>query len=343
MGSPNPAWYYLQVDAPGVIQLELSQTTGPWGIGTALDLTFAMWGPFVSVAQGCSLITAKTPAIQCSRYQPNQTPDNFSTEFLGIGAPGGDCASLRRGWQLGLTWYNYPAPPNNPTTCSTPPAAQAGEIYIVLLTNYSGQPGYMQLHQTNAGQPGSGTTDCSVLPIELTSFTARCEEASVRIQWTTATETDLSHYDVLRSWDGLNWDVAATVSAVGHSIMHTSYEVLDDRQMGITYYQLRSTDLDGSVELHGAVPVQCKASSSSWHLNAGPPNDAAYITMFSRMPYRDVLQIVDVSGRVVASHAIQVNEGSNTLLLPTGLLSTGMYFIRLAENTLGLEALKMVK
>ncbi|MBN4070374.1 T9SS type B sorting domain-containing protein [Olleya sp. AH-315-F22] len=45
--------------------------------------------------------------------------------------------------------------------------ALAGEIYVLLITNYSptppSTPGFIQLQQTNAGDPGGGETDCSIV------------------------------------------------------------------------------------------------------------------------------------------------------------------------------------
>ena len=42
------------------------------------------------------------------------------------------------------------------------PNAQAGEFYVLLITNFSNQPGFIQLEQTNTGA-GAGTTDCSIV------------------------------------------------------------------------------------------------------------------------------------------------------------------------------------
>lgn len=41
------------------------------------------------------------------------------------------------------------------------PNAVAGEVYIVLITNFNQSPGYISLVQTNFGDSGGGTTDCS--------------------------------------------------------------------------------------------------------------------------------------------------------------------------------------
>ncbi|HSP13019.1 MAG TPA: hypothetical protein VLO29_10880, partial [Salegentibacter sp.] len=37
---------------------------------------------------------------------------------------------------------------------------QAGEIYVVIITNFSENQGYIKLEQVNAGEAGAGTTDC---------------------------------------------------------------------------------------------------------------------------------------------------------------------------------------
>ena len=45
----------------------------------------------------------------------------------------------------------------------TIPNAQAGQVYVLLITNYDNLPGYIQLQQTNSGGGGAGSTDCSIV------------------------------------------------------------------------------------------------------------------------------------------------------------------------------------
>ena len=58
--------------------------------------------------------------------------------------------------------------------------AMAGEIYILLITNFSGQPGFIQLQQTNSGNTGAGTTDCSI--VNTLNF---CDNETVSLDATT--------------------------------------------------------------------------------------------------------------------------------------------------------------
>ncbi len=127
---PRPIWYYMQIGQTGPISLTLRQTTGQNGTGSLIDVDFAMWGPFNDLTAGCNAIMAGgMPPIQCSFSAS-------ATETLGIGAAGGTGSGA-----------------------STPPAGQVGQIYIVLLTNYSQQRGYITLNQTG----GSGATNCGIL------------------------------------------------------------------------------------------------------------------------------------------------------------------------------------
>lgn len=134
---PAPIWYYLKIDNSGPIQLSLAQYSGSGGI---LDIDFAMWGPFTDIPSGCQqIMSGSLPPIQCS-YSSSHT------ETIGIGMPGGTLGGA-----------------------STPPAAQNGEYYILLLTNYSENAGFISLEQTG----GTGSTDCSIVePCSIENFTA---------------------------------------------------------------------------------------------------------------------------------------------------------------------------
>jgi len=135
--TPNPVWYYMEVDVSGTFQINLSQSTGVNGSGTGMDVDFAMYGPFASLSAGCTTVNGGVAPIQCSY-------STAATETIGLGLPGG-----------------------SPTT--TPAAAVAGQVYIVLITNYDSGNGYIMFNQTG----GTGVADCAIVsPCDITSVTA---------------------------------------------------------------------------------------------------------------------------------------------------------------------------
>jgi hypothetical protein len=89
----------------------------------------------------------------------------------------------------------------------------------------------------------------SILPVKLTSFTAILNNNSkVDLKWSTATETNLSHFVIERSTDGTNFSDAGMVFAYGNTTSKSDYAFTDNIsniQSVIVYYRLHSVDVDG--------------------------------------------------------------------------------------------------
>ncbi len=59
--------------------------------------------------------------------------------------------------------------------------AKEGEVYVVMITNFSSEPGFISLQQTNISDPHAGTTDCSIVSI-LGDDKKICGETSVELE-----------------------------------------------------------------------------------------------------------------------------------------------------------------
>lgn len=114
--TPNPVWYYMQIGNPGNMTINISQTSG--------DIDFVLWGPFSSLATGCSSLSASN-IVSCS----------------------------------------YSTAANETATITN---AQTGQIYILLLTNYSNQSGNISF---SSGSNSTASTNCNVL-CNMTNLTA---------------------------------------------------------------------------------------------------------------------------------------------------------------------------
>lgn len=60
--TPNPVWYYMQIQNPGNISVTINQTNTA---GTGIDVDFALWGPFPNLAIACTGISASN-IVDCS-------------------------------------------------------------------------------------------------------------------------------------------------------------------------------------------------------------------------------------------------------------------------------------
>lgn len=166
---PNPIWYYMKIANPGTLQITVNQYNAAMN---GLDVDFAMWGPFNSLAEACVMINAGTPAIQSSYSAA-------STETVGIGLPGGVGAGVG--------------------CATTPPAALTGQYYVLLLTNFSNQPGTFQFSQT----AGTATTDCSIITcgVTLSSNSPICAGDTMRLFVDNTNEPEYTYSYI---WEGTN-------------------------------------------------------------------------------------------------------------------------------------------
>ncbi|AWI25202.1 T9SS type B sorting domain-containing protein [Flavobacterium pallidum] len=133
--APNPTYYYLQVAETGNLTFEIRQSTNPNNFPTngapGLDVDFVAWGPFASPGS-CNEIAFE----DCPSCPNNQDDANFYPEGNIV-----DCS--------------YSADVMETLHI---PNAVAGEYYLLLITNFNGDPGYIKLFQSNFGQPGTGVS-----------------------------------------------------------------------------------------------------------------------------------------------------------------------------------------
>ncbi|MBM6498640.1 choice-of-anchor J domain-containing protein, partial [Flavobacterium macrobrachii] len=134
--APNPTFFTIQVLTSGPINYILKQAStlellnSPDLDDLDLDVDYAAWGPFTSQDVACSNIVLA------------------NGDYLdpGIGVP----VTLTTGCSYSIEAFETLNIAN----------AQAGQFYIILITNFENQPGFISLTQTNAGAPGAGTTFC---------------------------------------------------------------------------------------------------------------------------------------------------------------------------------------
>lgn len=150
---PNPAWYYMQVGTSGNIELHIQGTNNA-------DVDFCCWGPFTNQTSPClSGLTAGSPTP--SHWAPGPSPNYPSANMV-------DCS------------YNS----SYEEWCYIPNGV-SGTYYILLITNYSNQVQNIIFSQTNAGQPGAGTTNCGILPPTTTNNGPICEGDTLKLFATT--------------------------------------------------------------------------------------------------------------------------------------------------------------
>lgn len=98
----------------------------------------------------------------------------------------------------------------------------------------------------------------SALPITLIDFKAKQVGRSIKLEWSTATETNNDYFSILRSLHGLEyWYLVNSIPGAGNSNQTKQYTLYDQNPTnGINYYVLTQTDYDGTRVQYGPIAIQ---------------------------------------------------------------------------------------
>ncbi|MCW5917417.1 MAG: T9SS type A sorting domain-containing protein [Ferruginibacter sp.] len=177
----------------------------------------------------------------------------------------------------------------------------------------------------------------SVLPIQLTSFTA--QEAGnkyVLLQWKTASEQNSNRFEVERSADGFRFIKIGQVLASGNSTTEKQYQLIDRSPFrGLNYYRLKQVDLDNHSSFSSVRRVELDLVKYFTIVN-NPSNGMDVI--FKTNYISGTLIISDLTGRQILKK--DVNAG--TFRIGTSHLPNGMYWATLLSNGIKLQTLKVI-
>jgi len=184
-----------------------------------------------------------------------------------------------------------------------------------------------------------GETDISgksiTVPITLIDFKAELDEVreNVNLFWSTESEINNSHFNILKSKDALNWDLVGEVEANGDSKQLNEYEFVDSAPyIGLNYYKLEQVDFDGESTFYGPVLVNVE-SNLSIDVFPNPVDDNLIIYT----KHVDVnIEIINSLGEIIRSEKLINNN------LDVVNLKSGLYRILFKDDSNKLIAVKTI-
>ncbi|GHA65017.1 hypothetical protein GCM10007389_17240 [Pontibacter akesuensis] len=181
-------------------------------------------------------------------------------------------------------------------------------------------------------------TAAAPLPVEFISFTAAVQSNGVALKWSTASETNNSHFEVemaVNQKDGFT-KVGQVESKVTNSSTKVDYAFIHSlNTSGIRYYRLKQVDLDGTFEYSKVVAVNLESSTSELQVLVSPNpinyNTKVFVTAEEAGEARLVLH--SISGQQVYTKSEMLHGGQNEVQLPVyDKLSSGMYVLTVEIN-----------
>jgi hypothetical protein len=209
-----------------------------------------------------------------------------------------------------------------------------------LITNGSGV--YVIDQNTGAvlSTPVSGVSgrstheyDLSIVPVELTSFTANIVGSNVELSWTTATELNNSGFEIERREDNVSFTKIAFVPGFGTTTEPKSYSYTDQSvNTGTYYYRLKQIDFDGSFTYSGVVEVDVSLPSKfALEQNyPNPFNPSTSIQFSLPVDAQVTIGVYNLVGEKVAEIASgNFTAGSQKVTFNASALTSGIYFYQL--------------
>ncbi len=174
----------------------------------------------------------------------------------------------------------------------------------------------------------------TILPIELTSFSATCDGRSSHIMWTTATEKNNDYFSLERSDDAINFVEIARIAGAGNSIEPLSYSYTDYGVYGgDNYYRLVQVDYDGTRTASEIIVTNCVETSEEEPEVIAYPNPfnsdlTVELENFGDRPAS--IEVYDLLGRLVYVERADAPQNNYQTILHLGDLSKSTYTVRVS-------------
>lgn len=174
------------------------------------------------------------------------------------------------------------------------------------------------------------------LPVTLTGLTVNYNNSVANVNWSTEQEINLAKYEIYRSVDGTNFQIAG-ITTPRNSLSKQNYTYQDNNiPSGATvlYYKLRIVDKDGSFKYSNVVTVKVGAAKAKdFLITPNPASTNAQIRFNADKAGQAQIIIFDAAGKAVMQQQASVFAGNNSIAINNIVkLSEGMYTVKMVTN-----------
>jgi photosystem II stability/assembly factor-like uncharacterized protein len=197
----------------------------------------------------------------------------------------------------------------------------------------------------------------TIIPVELTSFTASSSKNTVYLNWSTASELNNYGFEIERSNDKADlpdgkagWRTIGFREGKGTTTEQQNYSYTDDL-FGVNahklYYRLKQIDYDGQFEYSNVLEVNVASMNFALHQNYPNPFNPSTVIGYQLPVSADVtLKVFGVLGREVATLVNEYREaGYHEVEFQSSVgslqLASGIYYYQLKAGSY-LQTKKMI-
>ncbi|MFH2143670.1 MAG: GEVED domain-containing protein [Bacteroidota bacterium] len=179
----------------------------------------------------------------------------------------------------------------------------------------------------------SKTSAVNPLPVELSSFSGKNNENENILEWITVTEINNDYFTLERAKDGFTFEEIAKIKGAGNSNSLNNYEFIDKSPFdGVTYYRLKQTDFDGTESYAHNLVALCVNHPIDYVIYPNPANNRIMIHSTSSKEENVIIEITDISGRVIVQQKTYNIKGVNEATsIDINKFCEGIYFMTIND------------
>lgn len=184
---------------------------------------------------------------------------------------------------------------------------------------------------------GTQLNSQTALPVELISLKAEpINNEFIKVSWATASELNNQGFEVLRSTDATNYTSIGFVNGNGTTNQEHQY-LIDDHDVQadvLYYYKLKQVDFNGTYNYTYVVSAKLKKTTDFTisDIYPNPIITEGYVNIFSPIATKLIYSIYNPIGQEIGTKNIQLDKGSNKVVLTDYNLANGVYLIRFNYN-----------
>lgn len=173
------------------------------------------------------------------------------------------------------------------------------------------------------------------LPIELISFNAELNKNIVDLNWVTASEHNSDYFTIERSTDAVHFTDLTKVNASGNSTHELNYNTIDEHpQMGVNYYRLKQTDIDGSSKFSLIDEINYQVNNFSFAVLPNPTtSDNLNLKINGAKDLKITIGLTDASGKkYFTANLIPDNDLFSYKINTVQKIAAGYYIVEIICN-----------
>lgn len=187
----------------------------------------------------------------------------------------------------------------------------------------------------------------TTLPVTLGAFTVNKQGDFAVLNWKTSSEINTDHFEIERSYDGVNFTSVAMKAAAGNSSADVNYQHTDpiNYNYQIIYYRLKTVDIDAKFSYSKIVALRLSNGPiKNMTVFPNPFTSDLKLQINSLAETTGTVRISNAVGQVVYNRNITLQKGDNIVVLTSGLetLKPGMHLMEVI-TTEGKVTQKIIK